>query len=99
MNGARPLPFQPYEGPKTVCRTAVLARSVAYWPGVPRSAALAAAWLVALAFSMTAAHAEFRVCNNTRSLINLAIGSLVGRRLCDRGLVDGDAGLVRDADP
>ncbi len=85
MNGARPLPFQPYEGPKIVCRTAVLARSVAYWPGVPRSAALAAAWLVALAVSMTAARAEFRVCNNTRSLINLAIGSLAGAEYATEG--------------
>ncbi len=77
MNGVRALPFHPHKGQKAVCRTAVFGRARRA-EGVPRWAAHAAAWLVALAFAATAAHAEFRVCNNTRSLINLAIGSLVG---------------------
>jgi uncharacterized membrane protein len=58
-------------------------------PGIPRAAARVAAqagaWLVALVFAGNAAHAEFRVCNNTRSLINLSIGSLVGADYATEG--------------
>ncbi len=41
-----------------------------------RILASAALGLFALAGSTAAAHADFKVCNNTRSLINLAVGSL-----------------------
>ena len=40
---------------------------------------------IALVVSTAAAHAEFRVCNNTRSLINLAVGSLAGADYATEG--------------
>ncbi len=41
--------------------------------------------LFALAGSTAAAHADFKVCNNTRSLINLAVGSLSGADYATEG--------------
>ncbi len=89
MNGVRPLPFEPHGGPKAVrwkpifarARIVVRSKSARRAPTLVR----AGAWLVAFAASATAAHAEFRVCNNTRSLINLAIGSLAGADYATEG--------------
>ncbi len=46
--------------------------------GRRRNAFRLAGALVALAASAPAARADFRVCNTTRSLINLAVGALAG---------------------
>ncbi len=51
------------------------------WRILARSACV----LFALAGSTGVAHADFKVCNNTRSLINLAIGSLSGADYATEG--------------
>ena len=65
----------------------------------PRDPARSAFVRFTLACSTAAARADFRVCNNTRSLINFAVGSLAGADYATEGLVDRDARLLRDPDP
>ena len=54
-------------------------------PRVWRLLARSALVLFALAGSTAAAHADFKVCNNTRSLINLAVGALSGADYATEG--------------
>ncbi len=55
------------------------------WLRAARILARSALVLFALAGSTAAAYADFKVCNNTRSLINLAVGSLSGADYATEG--------------
>lgn len=50
-------------------------------PGAARAAAI----VVAFACSVVGARADFKVCNNTRTLINVAVGALAGADYATEG--------------